>query len=243
MFESHFVPSAWEKFVLFTPHQGLWSLWAFSFPDWQVTVLSASSFMPDAPVLEPLHWTHSSMLTSPSYWRAQYWTQQFIFPLPEQRERITSLDLLSTLLPNAAQVTFSLLGCKGKLQTGVQICVHLDTQDIPCQTAFQMGHALGYSSPWSECGLYSCWSPKLLIHFSILLRSSWITGHQSGASATLSSFVFSVKSLRVCCIPSSGSLIILVNSIGTGTITRGRVVWCRRTDIHCLWKSYIQTSY
>lgn len=211
--------SAWGKFVLFTPPSG--SVIPLSILFSRLTSHSSFSLFfyarwssPWAPSLDSLQYVHLSHTGVPS---SRPSTSEL--SCQSRGKRITSLDLLSTLLPNAAQVNFSLLSCKGQLQTHVQLCVHQDTQDIPCQTGFQMGHTL---VPGFFLLMVRTWPLPLLAHSSSLLRSSWIIGHQSGASDTLSSFVSSVKSLRVCCVPSSGSLIIMLNSIGTSAITQGR---------------------
>lgn len=85
---------------------------------------------------------------------AQCWTQHFRFLLPEQRKRITSLDLLSALLSNAAWVPLAFLAAKANCIVSNFVCTRtprtfLDKLLSRCGIHL----CLGASSPWSACSL------------------------------------------------------------------------------------------
>lgn len=81
------------------------------------------------------------MFRSFLYWGTLNWTQHSSYGLTsaEQKERITSLNLLAILYLITAKDTVSPLGRKDIWLTHVQCCVHQEPQVLVWKTAFQVG--------------------------------------------------------------------------------------------------------
>jgi len=128
-------------------------------------------------ILMALHWTLSSMSISVLYCEAQNWTQYSRCGLTctEQRGRITSLNLLTTLIFMQLRIPLAFFA-------PVQPGVHQDTQVLLCQAAFQFAdaqhilvpgvvpsHMKDFALPLTELH-----EVLLSAHLSSLFRSLWI---------------------------------------------------------------------
>jgi len=83
-----------------------------------------------------LHWILSSKSISVLYWGAQRWTQHSRCGLSHagQSRRITSLDLLATLLVLQPWMPLTAIGARAP----VEFDVHKDPQ-LLCKAAFHLG--------------------------------------------------------------------------------------------------------